>query len=78
MNLNDPQLHATLLRFAKTIVAAGIAGAAGAVVLALQNNSGATAQFIAAAAATGFITGVLLAAEKYLTWTEVPPAPPAP
>lgn len=68
-----PQLKAALVRFGKALLAAGMAGAAGAVLLAVQNPN-ATAQFIAASAASGFITAVLLAAEKYLNWQDTQPA----
>lgn len=63
------QLKASLVRFGKALLAAGMAGAAGAVLLAIQNPN-ATAQFIAASAASGFIAAVLLAAEKFLNWQD--------
>ena len=68
------QLKASLVRFAKALIAAGITGAAAGTLAAVANPN-ATATVIAVAAASGFISAVLLAAEKYLTWTD--PAKPA-
>jgi len=64
---------AALKRFAKGIIAAGVAGAAAATLAAVA-VPGATATVIAVAAAQGFIAAVLLAAEKYLKYEPTPPA----
>lgn len=74
----DPRLKAALLRFAKSLVATGITTAVGFVILAVKDPN-ATATFVADAAASGFVFGVILACEKWLTWFEDPtqPAPDA-
>ena len=68
----DPRLQASLLRFAKGL----IAGALGGAVLAVQALGPAAAltdyKAVAFAAANGFFTGAILAAEKFLSWTETP------
>lgn len=64
----NAQLKATIARFFKVIIAAGIAGASTATLVALQVPN-ATGAVVALAAANGFIAAVLLAAEKYLTFT---------
>ena len=73
--VTDPKFVAALTRFAKYIVFTGVFTAAGAVVLVLNQNPGATSSFIADAAVTGFATGVIAACEKYLTWFEDPTTP---
>ena len=72
----NAQLKASLVRFGKALLAAGMAGAAGAALLAIKTPD-ATASFVAASAASGFVTAVLLAAEKYLNWQDAPAADPS-
>ena len=64
----DDRLKSTLRRFAWTLVYAGI-GSACAAVLTLNLDS-ATPKVVIGAAVTGFISGVMYAAQKFLTWTE--------
>lgn len=78
----DPAFIAAVKRFGKVVVATGITAAAGAVLLALKADPNASASFVADAATTGFITGVILACEKFLNFepatTDAPTAPTAP
>lgn len=66
---------ATIYRFAKTLagfsaalLTAGVAGAGQAVLDVLKTNPNAGASLVVYTAGTAFLSAVILAAEKFLTW----------
>ncbi|MCR4338336.1 MAG: hypothetical protein NUW01_00455 [Gemmatimonadaceae bacterium] len=68
----DPKLNSVLTRFAKVLIAAFVVAAGKSVYDAGPDafNAG----YVLYNAVISGITGIIVAAEKYLTWEEVAPA----